>query len=72
VFPGARTIIPIGVSPVPPPELPGSFVFSKKYDDFYADEVVSPGLVDYRTVPGILNEIWSAQKRIQKYLNAIP
>lgn len=68
VFPGARTIVPIAISPEPPPDVPGSFVFALHFDNWYADNVLHDGLVRKRDVRRGLNAIWRAQKRIGELL----
>jgi hypothetical protein len=72
VFPGARTIVPIAISPEPPPHVPGTFVFSDHFDSWYADNVLNPGLVKKRDVRRLLNDIWAAQTRFQAVLRSIP
>jgi hypothetical protein len=72
VFPGARTVVPIAISPEPPPHVPGSFVFSEHFDTWYTENVLEPGLVKKRDVRRLLNEIWASQKRFSAILRTFP
>lgn len=72
VFPGARTIVPIAISPDPPPDVPGSFVFSDHFENWYTDHVIDPGQVRRRDIRRYLNDIWAAQRKVQEFLNEVP
>lgn len=52
--------------------MPGSLVFSQHYENWYTDHLLAPGLAKRSDMRRWLNEIWHAQRRIQRVLNEEP